>query len=174
MYWNVIFWFRCMGNRTVWNECILLLDADIPVSARFHDQCLSPVNLVRDNCLFGLWSYDNLWFQTACLGVCRWLYAYNSAGHLTNTHKHRITIENLILDIPLQTLVSEKNTPQYSQSKLPRSISRNSVESDHGCTIVLDRRDTKESTCLLRHITTEKSDLCQYAVCITRNATLKK
>ena len=29
--------------------------------------------------------------------------------------------------------------------------------------IVLRRRDTKESTCLLRHITTEKSDLYQYA-----------
>ena len=27
--------------------------------------------------------------------------------------------------------------------------------------IVLRRRDTKESTCLLRHITMEKSDLCQ-------------
>ena len=37
----------------------------------------------------------------------------------------------------------------------------------------LRRRDTKESTCLLRHITTEKSGLCQYAVCITQNATLK-
>ena len=40
--------------------------------------------------------------------------------------------------------------------------------------IVLRRRDTKESTCLLRYITTEKSVLCQYAVCITRNTTLKK
>ena len=29
--------------------------------------------------------------------------------------------------------------------------------------IVLRRCDTKESTCLLRHIATEKSDLCQYA-----------
>ena len=33
----------------------------------------------------------------------------------------------------------------------------------------LCRSDTKESTCLLRHITTEKSDLCEYTVCITRN-----
>ena len=32
----------------------------------------------------------------------------------------------------------------------------------------------KKSTCLLRHITTEKSDLCQYAVNITQNTTLKK
>ena len=39
--------------------------------------------------------------------------------------------------------------------------------------IVLRRRDTKESTCLLRHITTEKTDLCQYALCITQNTTLK-
>ena len=29
----------------------------------------------------------------------------------------------------------------------------------------LRRCSTKESTCLLRHITTEKSGLCQYAVC---------
>ena len=41
-------------------------------------------------------------------------------------------------------------------------------------TIVLRRRDTKESTCLLRRIMTEKPDLCQYAVCITRITTLKK
>ena len=39
---------------------------------------------------------------------------------------------------------------------------------------VLRMRDNKESTCLLRHITTEKWDLCQYAVCITENTTLKK
>ena len=32
----------------------------------------------------------------------------------------------------------------------------------------------KESACLLRHISTEKSDLCQYAVCITQNTRLKK
>ena len=32
----------------------------------------------------------------------------------------------------------------------------------------------KGSTCLLGHITTEKTDLCQYAVCITRNTMLKK
>ena len=40
--------------------------------------------------------------------------------------------------------------------------------------IVLRRRDTKELTCLLRHITTEKSGVCQYAVCITQNTMLKK
>ena len=33
----------------------------------------------------------------------------------------------------------------------------------------LRRRDTKESTYLLRHITTEKSGLCQYAVCIIQH-----
>ena len=32
----------------------------------------------------------------------------------------------------------------------------------------------KESTCLIKHITTEKSGLCQYAECITQNTTLKK
>ena len=45
---------------------------------------------------------------------------------------------------------------------------------ENGENIVLRRRYTKELTCLLRHITTEKSDLCQYAVCITRNTTLEK
>ena len=40
--------------------------------------------------------------------------------------------------------------------------------------IVLRKRDTKESTFLLRHITTEKSGLCQYAVRITQNTTFKK
>ena len=30
----------------------------------------------------------------------------------------------------------------------------------------LRMRDTKESTCLLRHITNEKSGLCQNTVCI--------
>ena len=39
--------------------------------------------------------------------------------------------------------------------------------------IVLRMRDTKTSTCLLRHITTEKSGLCQFAVCIAQNTTLK-
>ena len=38
----------------------------------------------------------------------------------------------------------------------------------------LRRRDTKESTCLLRHITTERSGLCQYIVCIALNTMLKK
>ena len=32
----------------------------------------------------------------------------------------------------------------------------------------------RESTCLLRHITTEKSGVCQYAVCIAQNTLLKK
>ena len=41
-------------------------------------------------------------------------------------------------------------------------------------TIVLCRRDTKESTCLLWDITTEKSGLCCYAVRITHNTYVKK
>ena len=35
---------------------------------------------------------------------------YNSSGHLSNTQKHRMTIENLILDGPVQTLFSENKT----------------------------------------------------------------
>ena len=41
-------------------------------------------------------------------------------------------------------------------------------------TIVCAGAILKESTCLLRHITTEKSGLCQYAVCITQNTTLTR
>ena len=41
-------------------------------------------------------------------------------------------------------------------------------------TIVLRRRDTKESTCLLWDITTEKSSLCCYAVRIPKNTYVKK
>ena len=35
-------------------------------------------------------------------------------------------------------------------------------------------RDTKGSTCLLRHILTENLGMCQYVVCITGNTTFKK
>ena len=44
---------------------------------------------------------------------------------------------------------------------------------NHSMKHCLRRHDTKESTCLLRHITAEKSGLCQYAVCIAQNTTLK-
>ena len=37
----------------------------------------------------------------------------------------------------------------------------------------LRRRDAKELICLLRHITTEKSGLYHYALCITRNTIFK-
>ena len=40
--------------------------------------------------------------------------------------------------------------------------------------IVLRRRDTKESVCLLWDITTEKSGLCCYAVRITLNTYVKE
>ena len=39
--------------------------------------------------------------------------------------------------------------------------------------ILLSIAILKESTCQLRHIATEKSGLCQYAVCIIQNTTLK-
>ena len=48
--------------------------------------------------------------QTACFGVCLWQVLYNSAGHLSNTQKHRMTIENLILEGQVQTLFSENKT----------------------------------------------------------------
>ena len=44
----------------------------------------------------------------------------------------------------------------------------------YGHGIVLRRRDTKESTCLLWDITTENPGLCCYAVRITQNTYVKK
>ena len=55
------------------------------------------------------------------------------------------------------------------RAKKPPSL-ENKIKEMH----CLRRLDTKELTRLLRHITTEKSGLCQYAVCITQNTTLKK
>ena len=51
---------------------------------------------------------------------------------------------------------------------------RNMAETHNIYRIVLRRRDTKESTCLLWDITTEKSGLCCYAVHITQNTYVKK
>ena len=59
-----------------------------------------------------------------------------------------------------------------------RYISHGSIIPEHRFELslmhCLHRGDTEKSTCLLRHITTEKSDLCQYAVCITGKTMLKK
>ena len=53
-------------------------------------------------------------------------------------------------------------------------MARVDMDSRREKTIVLRRRDTKESICLLWDITTKKSGLCCYAVRITQNTYVKK
>ena len=51
-----------------------------------------------------------LWVQTSVFGVCLWQSLNNSLGNLSNTQKHRMTNENLILDGQVRTLFSENKT----------------------------------------------------------------
>ena len=48
--------------------------------------------------------------QTTGFGVCLLQSLYNSSGHLSNAKRHRMTIENLILDSQVHTLFSENQT----------------------------------------------------------------
>ena len=90
--------FRC------WNLC-------------FHMSvwCFNPVDTIH---LF-LWEkiapfscgvMASLWFQTAGFGVCLWQSLNDSPGHLSNTQRQRMTIENLILNGQVHTLFSENKT----------------------------------------------------------------
>ena len=67
-----------------------------------------------------------LWVQTAGFGVCLRQSLNNSPGHLSNTQRQRMTIENLILNGQVHTLFSENNTMSklhYQRWKcLPPSI----------------------------------------------------
>ena len=65
---------------------------------------------MRENCLFGLWrnsmtmGSDN-WFWHLSVTVYK-----KSPGHLSNAQRHRMPIENLILDGQVRTLFSENKT----------------------------------------------------------------
>ena len=59
---------------------------------------------------FGCGVKARLWIQTTGFGVCTWQSLNDSSGHLSNTRRHRITIENLILDGQEHILFSENKT----------------------------------------------------------------
>ena len=52
----------------------------------------------------------SLWFQTTGFGVCLWQSLNNSPGHLSNTQRQRMTIENLILNGQVHIFFSENKT----------------------------------------------------------------
>ena len=59
---------------------------------------------------FGSGVMARLWIQTTGFGVCLWHSLNDSSGHISKTQRHRIKIENLILDDQVYTLISENKT----------------------------------------------------------------
>ena len=55
---------------------------------------------------FGFGVIASLWFQTTGFGVCLWQSFNNSPGYLSNTQRQRMTIEKLILNGQVHTLLS--------------------------------------------------------------------
>ena len=90
--------FRC------WNPCFHMIV-----------WCFNPVDtthlFLREKIVpFGCGAMARLWVQTTGLGVCLWQSLNNSSGHLSNTQRHRMTIENLFLDGQVHPLFSENKT----------------------------------------------------------------
>ena len=90
--------FRC------WNLCF-----------RMILWCFNPVNTTHlflwDKITsFGCGVIARLWVQTTVFGICLWQSLNNSTAHLSNTQRHRMTMENLILDGQVRTLFSENKT----------------------------------------------------------------
>ena len=103
-----------MDHRTAFNEWIMCSDAEVSVFAPFYGVLVpsNPPTSFYERKLppFGCGVLTRLWVQTTGFGVCLWQSLYNSSGHLSNTERHRITIENLILDGQIYTLFSENKT----------------------------------------------------------------
>ena len=59
---------------------------------------------------FGYGVMASLWVQTTGFGVCLCQSLNNLPGHLSNTQRQRMTIENLILNGQVHTLFSENKT----------------------------------------------------------------
>ena len=59
---------------------------------------------------FGYGVIARLKIQTTGFGVCLWQSINDSSEHLSNTQRHRMTIENLILEGQVHTLFSENIT----------------------------------------------------------------
>ena len=88
--------FRC------WNLCFHMIV-----------WCFNPVDtthlfLWEKIAPFGCSVMARLWGQTTAFGICLWQSLNNSSGYLSNTQRHRMTIENLILDGQVYTHCFQK------------------------------------------------------------------
>ena len=119
MHWNVIFCVWPMDHRTEWKNALRYWNFC------FHmiEWCFNPVDTIH---LF-LWEkiapfccglMARLWVQTTGFGVCLWQSLNDFLGHLSNTQRQRMTIENLILDVQVHTLFSENK--RVSKLHCPR------------------------------------------------------
>ena len=59
---------------------------------------------------FGCSEMARLWFHTTGFGVCLWQSLNNSPGHLSNSQRQQMMIENRILDGLVHTLFSKSRT----------------------------------------------------------------
>ena len=94
--------FRC------WNLCFHMII-----------WCFNPVDTIHlflweKIAPFGRGVMASLWVQTTGFGVCLWQSLNNSPGHLYNTQRQRMTIENLILNGQVHTLFSKTKQCQNS------------------------------------------------------------
>ena len=77
--------------------------------------CFNPVDTIHlflweKIAPFGCGVMTRLWIQTTQFRVCLWQFLSDSSGHLPNTQRHRMTIENLILDGQVHKLFSDNKT----------------------------------------------------------------
>ena len=77
--------------------------------------CFNPVDTIHlfmgeKTAPFGCGVIASLWVQTTGFGVCLWQSLNILPGHLSNTQRQRMTIENLILNGQVHTLFSENKT----------------------------------------------------------------
>ena len=117
-------WPKCIGMsflclwsmdyRTAWNGWKVLLDAEISVFAWFYGVLVpsipSTFSCERKLPLFVVAKWPDYGFRQLVFGVCLWQSLNNSSGHLSNTQRHRMTIENRILDGQVHTLCPENKT----------------------------------------------------------------
>ena len=111
MHWNVIFLCVIHGPQNCmkwmknafkcWNLCFHMIV-----------WCFNPADtthlfLWEKIVPFGCGIMARLWVQITGFGVCLWQSLNNSSGYLSNTQRHRMTIENLILDSQVHPLFSE-------------------------------------------------------------------
>ena len=87
MYWNAI--FLCVTHGHELSGFVLWCFNPVNTTHLFLREKIAP---------FGSGVMARLWIKTTGFDVCLWQSLNDSSGHLSNTQRHRMTIENLILD----------------------------------------------------------------------------